>query len=306
MNECYDLVIIGSGPAGLSAAIYARRARLHALVLEKEMISGGQVLTTEEVDNYPGLPGMNGFALGTKFREHADALGAVFAEDEVVKISRTKDVIEVEGREKSYKTKTVIIATGAMHRKLGVFGEEELAGMGVSYCATCDGAFFRKKTVAVVGGGDVAIEDAVFLSRMCEKVYLIHRRNELRGAKVLQERLFALENVDVIWDSVVEKIEGTEKVEGLCLKNVKFGQARHLAVNGVFIAVGIKPLSSAFEGVVEMENGYIRAGEDGKTSVPGIFAAGDVRTKALRQIITAAADGANAVTSVERYLNEKY
>lgn len=306
MNECYDLVIIGSGPAGLSAAIYARRARLHALVLEKEMISGGQVLTTEEVDNYPGLPGMNGFALGTKFREHADALGAVFAEDEVVKISRTKDVIEVEGREKSYKTKTVIIATGAMHRKLGVFGEEELAGMGVSYCATCDGAFFRKKTVAVVGGGDVAIEDAVFLSRMCEKVYLIHRRDELRGAKVLQERLFALENVEVIWDSVVEKIEGTEKVEGLCLKNVKSGQARHLAVNGVFIAVGIKPLSSAFEGVVEMENGYIRAGEDGKTSVPGIFAAGDVRTKALRQIITAAADGANAVTSVERYLNEKY
>ncbi len=306
MNECYDLVIIGSGPAGLSAAIYARRARLHALVLEKEMISGGQVLTTEEVDNYPGLPGMNGFALGTKFREHADALGAVFAEDEVVKISRTKDVIEVEGREKSYKTKTVIIATGAMHRKLGVFGEEELAGMGVSYCATCDGAFFRKKTVAVVGGGDVAIEDAVFLSRMCEKVYLIHRRDELRGAKVLQERLFALENVEVIWDSVVEKIEGTEKVEGLCLKNVKSGQALHLAVNGVFIAVGIKPLSSAFEGVVEMENGYIRAGEDGKTSVPGIFAAGDVRTKALRQIITAAADGANAVTSVERYLNEKY
>lgn len=306
MNECYDLVIIGSGPAGLSAAIYARRARLHALVLEKEMISGGQVLTTEEVDNYPGLPGMNGFELGTKFREHADALGAVFAEDEVVKISRLEDVIEVEGREKSYKTKTVIIATGAMHQKLGVFGEEELAGMGVSYCATCDGAFFRKKTVAVVGGGDVAIEDAIFLSRMCEKVYLIHRRDELRGAKVLQERLFALENVEVIWDSVVEKIEGTGKVEGLCLKNVKSGQARHLAVNGVFIAVGIKPLSSAFEGVVEMENGYIRAGEDGKTSAPGIFAAGDVRTKALRQIITAAADGANAVTSVERYLNEKH
>ena len=160
--------------------------------------------------------------------------------------------------------------------------------------------------MAVVGGGDVAIEDAVFLSRMCEKVYLIHRRDELRGAKVLQERLFALENVEVIWDSVVEKIEGTEKVEGLFLKNVKSGQALHLAVNGVFIAVGIKPLSSAFEGVVEMENGYIRAGEDGKTSVPGIFAAGDVRTKALRQIITAAADGANAVTSVERYLNEKY
>lgn len=303
MDKMYDLVIIGSGPAGLSAAIYARRARLYALVLEKEMISGGQVLTTEEVDNYPGLPGMNGFELGTKFREHADTLGAVFAEDEVVKISNHGDWKQIDGRENSYKARTVIIATGAMHQKLGVPGEEELAGMGVSYCATCDGAFFRKKTVAVVGGGDVALEDAIFLSRICEKVYLIHRRDELRGAKVLQERLFALENVEVLWETVVERIEGEEKVKGLLLKNVKSGQSSPLEVDGVFIAVGIKPQSHAFEGVVEMENGYIRAGEDGVTSVPGIFAAGDVRTKALRQIITAAADGANAVSSVERYLH---
>lgn len=303
MDKMYDLVIIGSGPAGLSAAIYARRARLYALVLEKEMISGGQVLTTEEVDNYPGLPGMNGFELGTKFREHADTLGAVFAEDEVVKISNHGDWKQIDGRENSYKARTVIIATGAMHQKLGVPGEEELAGMGVSYCATCDGAFFRKKTVAVVGGGDVALEDAIFLSRICEKVYLIHRRDELRGAKVLQERLFALENVEVLWETVVERIEGEEKVKGLLLKNVKSGQFSPLEVDGVFIAVGIKPQSRAFEGVVEMENGYIRAGEDGVTSVPGIFAAGDVRTKALRQIITAAADGANAVSSVERYLH---
>lgn len=303
MDKMYDLVIIGSGPAGLSAAIYARRARLYALVLEKEMISGGQVLTTEEVDNYPGLPGMNGFELGTKFREHADTLGAVFAEDEVVKISNHGDWKQIDGRENSYKARTVIIATGAMYQKLGVPGEEELAGMGVSYCATCDGAFFRKKTVAVVGGGDVALEDAIFLSRICEKVYLIHRRDELRGAKVLQERLFALENVEVLWETVVERIEGEEKVKGLLLKNVKSGQFSPLEVDGVFIAVGIKPQSRAFEGVVEMENGYIRAGEDGVTSVPGIFAAGDVRTKALRQIITAAADGANAVSSVERYLH---
>lgn len=303
MSENYDLVIIGSGPAGLAAAIYARRARLHALVLEKEMMSGGQVLTTEEVDNYPGLPGMNGFELGTKFREHADALGVVFAEDEVIKISDLGDWKQIDGRENSYKTRTVIIATGAMHQKLGVSGEEELAGMGVSYCATCDGAFFRKKTTAVVGGGDVALEDAIFLSRLCEKVYLIHRRDEFRGAKVLQERVFALENVEVLWNTVVESIEGGEKVEALSLKQVKTGQASRLEVDGVFIAVGIKPLSGAFEGLVKMENGYICAGEDGVTSVPGIFAAGDVRTKPLRQIITAAADGANAVVSVERYLN---
>lgn len=303
MDGLYDLVIIGSGPAGLAAAIYARRARLNAVVLEKEMISGGQVLTTEEVDNYPGLPGINGFALGTKFREHADALGVVFAVDEVVKLSDFGDWKEIEGREKTYKTKTVIIASGAVHQKLGVPGEEALSGMGVSYCATCDGAFFRKKTVAVVGGGDVALEDAIFLSRICEKVYLIHRRDELRGAKVLQERLFSLENVEVIWDTVVEAIEGTDRVEGLRVKQVKSGQVSRLEVNGVFIAVGIKAQSSAFEGVVAMENGYLCAGEDGATSVPGIFAAGDVRTKPLRQIITAAADGANAVASVERYLN---
>lgn len=303
MDGLYDLVIIGSGPAGLAAAIYARRARLNAVVLEKEMISGGQVLTTEEVDNYPGFPGINGFALGTKFREHADALGVVFAVDEVVKLSDFGDWKEIEGREKTYKTKTVIIASGAVHQKLGVPGEDALSGMGVSYCATCDGAFFRKKTVAVVGGGDVALEDAIFLSRICEKVYLIHRRDELRGAKVLQERLFSLENVEVIWDTVVEAIEGTDRVEGLRVKQVKSGQVSRLEVNGVFIAVGIKAQSSAFEGVVAMENSYLCAGEDGATSVPGIFAAGDVRTKPLRQIITAAADGANAVASVERYLN---
>lgn len=302
MGEVYDLVIIGSGPAGLAAAIYARRARLNAVVLEKAMMSGGQVLTTEEVDNYPGLPGINGFELGTKFREHADDLGVVFVEDEVVKLSDFGHWKEIEGREAVYQAKTVIIASGAVHQKLGVPGEEALSGMGVSYCATCDGAFFRKKTVAVVGGGDVALEDAIFLSRICEKVYLIHRRNELRGAKVLQEGLFSLENVEVLWDTVVEAVEGTDRVEGLMIKHLKSGQASRLDVSGVFIAVGIKAQSAAFEGLVAMENGYICAGEDGATSVPGIFAAGDVRTKPLRQIITAAADGANAVASAERYL----
>lgn len=307
MCECYDLMIIGSGPAGLAAAVYAQRARLNAVVIEKEMMSGGQVMTTEEVDNYPGLPGIGGFDLGMKFREHADALGASFIEGEVKKIEDLGEVKQVvcqtDDGEAVYRTRTVIIASGAMHQKLGVPGEEELAGMGVSYCATCDGAFFRKKVTAVVGGGDVALEDAIFLSRICEKVYLIHRRDALRGAKVLQERLFALDNVEVIWDTVVEEIQGDGRVEALSLLNKKSGEQSRLEVQGVFIAVGIRPVSDAFRGLVELEHGYIRAGEDTETSVPGIFAAGDVRTKKLRQVITAAADGANAVASVERYLN---
>ena len=317
METIYDLVIIGSGPAGLGAAIYAQRADLKTLVIEKEMMSGGQVLTTYEVDNYAGLPGIGGFDLGMKFREHADKLGAQFAEDTVVRIEEAEgkegllEAAELSGKLKnvvgedgSSLTKAVIIATGAHHRKLGAPGEEEFSGMGVSYCATCDGAFFRNKTTAVVGGGDVAIEDAIFLARLCEKVYLIHRRDELRGAKSPQKRLMAMENVEILWDTVVESIDGKEKVESLKLQNKKSGEKKELPVDGVFIAVGISPNSEAYKGTVSMdEGGYIEAGEDGKTSVPGIFAAGDVRTKALRQIVTAVADGANCVTGVERYLN---
>lgn len=304
MDKIFDLVIIGSGPAGLAAAVYAERAKLDAVTIEKSMVSGGQVLTTYEVDNYPGYPGISGYDLGTKFREHADKLGAKFVEDEVQRI-------EVEGRIKAvvcendtYRAKAVIIATGAHHRKLGVPGEEELAGMGVSYCATCDGAFFRNKETAVVGGGDVALEDAIFLARLCKKVYVIHRRDEFRGARSLQERLMALPNVEIIWDSVVESINGSEKVESLSLLNKKTGEKTTLPVQGVFVAVGISPVTDAFNGLVEMEGGYIKASEDGRTSVDGVFAAGDVRTKQLRQIVTAVSDGANAITSVERYLTE--
>ena len=302
MNNMYDLVIIGSGPAGLSAAIYAKRAELSVVVIEKNVMSGGQVLTTYEVDNYPGLPGMGGFDLGVKFREHADTLGADFVEDEVISVEDQGEVKRVVCQDNTYEARTVIIATGAGHRKLDVKGEEELAGMGVSYCATCDGAFFKKKVTAVIGGGDVAIEDAIFLARMCEKVYLIHRRDELRGAKSLQKKLFSMENVEVIWDTVVDSIDGEKMVEGLSLSNKKTGEKRKIAVNGVFVAVGINPNSQEFQGLAEMDHGYIKAGEDGVTSAPGIFAAGDVRTKPLRQIVTAVSDGANAVTSVERYL----
>lgn len=321
MEKQYDLIIIGSGPAGLSAAIYAQRAKLNTLIIEKEMVSGGQVLTTYEVDNYPGLPGIGGFDLGMKFRQHAEQLEASFKEDEVQRIEMAAEddeelkaaEIQPEGgaavkkvvcKKDTYLAKSVIIATGATHRKLGVPGEEELAGMGVSYCATCDGAFFKKKVTAVVGGGDVAIEDAIFLARMCSHVYLIHRRDELRGAKSLQEKLLALDNVTVLWDSVVEEIKGDEKVESLQVKNVKSGALSDLPVAGVFIAVGITPNSQPYVGLVDMDHGYVKADETGATSVPGIYAVGDVRTKQLRQIVTAVADGANAVTSVERYLTE--
>ena len=301
MTQLYDLIIIGSGPAGLAAAVYAQRARLNTLILEKAMVSGGQVLTTYEVDNYPGLPGIGGYDLGLKFREHADRLGALFKEDEVISVEDgpVKRVVCSGG---IYEARAVILATGAIHRKLGIPGEEELGGAGVSYCATCDGAFFRNKVTAVIGGGDVAVEDAIFLARMCSKVYLIHRRNELRAAKSLQESLFAQENVEILWDTVADSIEGEGSVERLKITNVKTGEKSELALQGVFIAVGISPESRAFEGLVDMDHGYIKAGEDGVTSVPGIFAAGDVRTKLLRQIVTAAADGANAVTSAERYL----
>ena len=306
MSHIYDLIIIGSGPAGLAAAVYAQRAKLDTLVVEKAMVSGGQVLTTYEVDNYPGLPGISGYDLGIKFREHADRLGARFVEDEVLNIQDGgKGAIKgVVCQGNTYEARSLILATGAVHRKLGVPGEEELAGAGVSYCATCDGAFFRNKVTAVIGGGDVAVEDAIFLARMCSKVYLIHRRNELRAAKSLQENLLSLDNVEVIWDTVADSINGDGMVKSLSLTNVKNGQKRELEVQGVFIAVGITPESRAFEGLVDMDHGYIRAGEDTVTSAPGIFAAGDVRTKPLRQIITAAADGANAITSVERYLVE--
>ena len=303
MTQLYDLIIIGSGPAGLAAAVYAQRARLNTLILEKAMVSGGQVLTTYEVDNYPGLPGIGGYDLGLKFREHADRLGALFKEDEVISVEDgpVKRVVCSGG---TYEARAVILATGAIHRKLGIPGEEELGGAGVSYCATCDGAFFRNKVTAVIGGGDVAVEDAIFLARMCSKVYLIHRRNELRAAKSLQESLFAQENVEILWDTVADSINGENKVESLSLTNKKTGEKRELPVDGVFIAVGISPNTEGLEDLVAMDGGhYILAGEDGKTSRPGIFAAGDVRTKNLRQIVTAVADGANCVTSAERYLN---
>ena len=300
----YDLIIVGAGPAGLAAAIYAARAELNFIVLEKEFMSGGQIINTYEVDNYPGLYHMGGFDLAMKLREHADALGASFVTGEVEKIeeiSGNKKVVCKDGTE--YETKTVILSGGAKHRKLEVPGENTLAGSGVSYCATCDGAFFRGKEVAVVGGGDVAVEDALFLARICKKVYVIHRRDSFRAAKALVSRLVNTENVEIIYDSVVKEIQGNFKVESLVLTNKKTEEEKTVSVDGVFIAVGMLPETSAYQCLVELDStGYIVADETGVTSCPGIFAAGDIRTKELRQVVTAASDGANAVQSVERYL----
>lgn len=298
----YDLIIIGSGPAGLSAAVYGRRAGFSTLVIEKNPMSGGQVLNTYEVDNYLGLPGINGFDMGMKFREHAEKMQAEFMEADVLGIEDMGDLKLVKTAEGDYEAKAVIIASGASHSHLGVPGEEELSGMGVSYCATCDGAFFRGKTVAVVGGGDVAVEDAIFLARACEKVYLIHRRDSLRAAQSLQNTMLALPNVEVCWNSVVESINGKGKVQSITLLHKNGGQKNELAVQGVFIAVGIKPNSESFiTNIAADEKGYLIAGEDCTTSMPGVFAAGDIRTKKLRQIVTAVADGANAVEGIQEY-----
>lgn len=301
----YDVIIIGSGPAGLAAAIYAKRAELNAIVIEKAGLSGGQIINTYEVDNYPGTPGISGFDLSIKFREHCDKLNTTFITGEVKEFSLEGDIkVTKLDDDTEYRSKTVVISTGGVPRHLMVEGEEKLSGMGVSYCATCDGAFFKKKVVAVVGGGDVAVEDAIFLARICEKVYVIHRRDEFRASRSITSKLMAMENVTILWDSVVERINGEEAVESIDVKNLKTEESVKYDLSGVFIAVGYIPNSETYKNVVVTDSsGYILAGENCETNVPGIYAAGDVRTKELRQIITAASDGANAITAVEKYLN---
>ena len=301
----YDVIIIGSGPAGLSAAIYAMRAELSCIVIEKAGLSGGQIINTYEVDNYPGTPGISGFDLSQKFREHCDKLGTTFITGEVKGFALEGELKVITMDDDTvYRSKTVVIATGGVPRHLNVDGEEKLSGMGVSYCATCDGAFFRKKTVAVVGGGDVAVEDAIFLARICERVYVIHRRDQFRASKGISSKLLAMDNVTILWDSVVERINGEEAVESIEVKNLKSNETTKYDLSGVFIAVGYIPNSETYKNVVATdESGYIIAGESCQTNVPGVYAAGDVRSKDLRQIITAASDGANAITAVEKYLN---
>lgn len=298
----YDVIVIGAGPAGLAAGIYGKRAGFNILILDTSSISGGQILNTYEIDNYPGFPGASGEALAQAMKNHCETLGVEFARGKVSAIVDKGDVKELISKKATFEAKTVIIATGSSNKKLGCPGEEEFSGMGVSYCATCDGAFFKEKDVAVVGGGDVALEDAIYLSRFCNKVYLIHRRQEFRGAVALQNQLKKADNIQIIYDTTVEEIQGNDSVEKLLIKNKVTEEISELNVAGVFIAVGTEPNTKGIEGMPEMDDrGYILAGETCETSKPGIYVAGDVRTKQLKQVITATADGANAITSIERY-----
>lgn len=306
MENIYDLAILGAGPAGICAAIYATRAKLNTIWLDKKLVQGGQIVDTYEVDNYPGLPGITGLDLGEAMAGHAAKLGMKPQRETVRSIEAEQGIKVIRTKKNEYRARAVIIACGATHRHLGIPGEEELSGMGVSYCATRDAAFFQDRTVVVVGGGNVAVEDAILLSRTCKKVYLVHRRDELRAEKILQESFFACKNVEIIWDSIPLSIEGTDKVEALKIQNKKTQEESFIETDGVFIAVGIVPGTEKFKDLVKLdEAGYIVAGEDGITSEPGIFAAGDIRTKNLRQVVTAVADGANAVASVQRYLLDK-
>lgn len=298
-----DLIIIGAGPAGLSAAIYGKRAGLELVVLEKAYMGGGQILSADKVDNYPGLPGINGFDMGMKFQEHAVSLGAEIREAQVEEITACDGFLQVRTKAETLEARTVIYATGAAHSHLGVPGEEELAGKGVSYCATCDGAFFRKKSVAVVGGGDVALGDAVYLSALCEKVYLIHRRDTFRGADSLQKKVREADNIEILYNSVVEEISGADRVETIRVKNRQSEEQTQLSVSGIFIAVGTSPKTEPLQGLADMdEKGYVLAGEDCATRVPGLYVAGDIRNKPMRQVITAVADGANAAVSAAEYI----
>lgn len=303
MEKIYDLIILGGGPAGVSAAIYASRAKLDTLWIEKKFVQGGQIVNTYEVDNYPGMPGISGMDLGEAMAAHAERLGISPVRENVAEAILDGKIKVVRTKKNEYRAKSLILACGASHRKLGIPGEEELGGVGVSYCATCDGAFFKEMKTAVIGGGNAACEDAVFLARICKKVYVIHRRGELRADKILQDRLMECSNVEMAWDSIPMEICGQGKVEGLRIKNIKTEEERFLDVDGVFIAVGIVPNTELFQGQLQLgKGGYIAAGEEGITSVPGVFAAGDIRTKELRQVVTAVSDGANAVNSVQKYL----
>ena len=302
-----DIVIIGAGPAGLSASLYGARAGMDLVVIDSNYMAGGQVLTTYEVDNYLGLPGINGFDMGMKFQEHVVKLGVEILSYTVDSIEYVKEAAMsyyvVHTDQGDFECKTVLLATGAVNRKLEIPGEEAFLGRGVGYCATCDGAFYRGKVTAVVGGSYQAVEDAIYLAGLCEKVYLIHRRDKLRAGAVLEAQLMKLTNVEIIWDSIPLEISGGRAVEKILLKNVKSEEEQELKVDGVFVAIGTQPSTDLAKDLVDMdEQGYVIAGESGETSLVGFFVAGDIRTKQLRQIVTAVADGANAVTSAWNYI----
>ena len=301
-----ELIVVGGGLAGLTSAIYSARALIDTLVIEK-MLPGGQPVLTTFIENYPGFPeGISGPELAERLESQAGKFGAkIITSRPVLNIYRKEEGFEVKTEMESFLGKAVIVATGTSPRKLNVPGEEEFTGRGVSYCAVCDGAFYRDRVVAVVGGGDSAMDESIYLTRFANKVFVIHRRNQLRAEKILQERAFSNPKISFIWDTVVQSIEGDRKVELLKLKNVKTGEISELKVDGIFVYIGSTPNSSMVKDLVDLdENGFIITDNCMKTSVPGLFAAGDVRNTNFRQLATAIGDGAIAANSAERYLGE--
>lgn len=304
MTETYDVIIIGAGPAGMAAAIYTGRARLETLILEKGM-PGGQILLTDFVENYPGFPeGVVPFELMDNFRKHAEKFGAKIETDEVKEIRKEEELWHVVGNKGEYPGRAVIIATGSSYRKLGLPEEVKLTGRGISYCGTCDGAFFKDREVAVVGGGDHALTEALFLTKFCTSVKVIHRRDEFRGEKIIQERIFANSKIEVLWDSVIEEIKGKDKLESISIRNVKDETIRELKIDGLFISVGMDPNTSFVKGLVEVdEMEQIKVSQKMTTSQPGIFAAGDVTNACPEQMATAVGTGVAAALAVDEYLS---
>jgi len=305
MRETLDVVIIGAGPAGLAAAVYTGRARLNTLILEKGM-PGGQILLTDLVENYPGFPeGVVPFQLMEDFRKQAEKFGAKIETDEARKIQKQDDLWHVSGVKGEYPTRAVIIATGSVYRKLGLPGETKLTGRGVSYCATCDGAFFKDKEVAVVGGGDNALTEALFLTKFCRAVKVIHRRDQFRSVKILQERIFANDKTEVLWDSIVEEISGEDRFESITIKNVKDNKTSKLKLDGLFISIGMDPNSEFVKELVDLDElGEIKVSQNMSTSQPGIFAAGDVTDACPEQMATAVGTAVAAALAVDEYLSK--
>ncbi|MFC2157319.1 thioredoxin-disulfide reductase [Acidobacteriota bacterium] len=303
MTAEYDVIIVGAGPAGLSAAIYTGRGRLNTLVIEKGM-PGGQILTTDWIENYPGFPeGINPFELMEGFQKQAERFGAQFTSDEVTGIRKEGKFWHLSGLSATYAARAIIIATGSDYRKLGIPGEMELTGRGVSYCATCDAAFFKEKDIAVIGGGDNALREMLYLVKFGKTLKLIHRRDQFRGEKILQERVLSNEKIDVVWDSIVEKVNGTERVESLTVKNVKSGSVQEMKVDGFFVAIGTAPNTTFIKGIVDLDEwDAIKVDLEMHTSQKGIFAAGDVSTASPKQVATAVGCGVHAAIAVDNYL----
>ncbi len=302
MEHIYDMIIIGGGPGGYSAALYAARAGLDTILIEK-MSVGGQMMLTDTIDNYPGFnEGIAGFELGMKMQSGAEKYGAVTKYAEVKAVELRGEIKKVKTSGEELLAKTVVIATGANPRELGVEREAEFVSRGVHYCAHCDGRFYKNKTVAVVGGGNSALEDALYLSRLASKVYLIHRRNTFRASKIYHSAVLNNEKIEFIPDSAVSGLIAEDRLTGIKVKDLKNGSERELEINGLFVSVGRKPASELFEGQIDTDGGYIVADETTETSLPGVYAVGDIRSKALRQVVTAAADGAVAVHFAEEYL----